>query len=279
MTVRLGVTLPQFTQDAARFREAALEAEELGFDSVWVFDHMWPLTGGRERPALEAWSCMGWLAAATERITIGTSVTRSSLRHPAVLAHMAACVADIAPGRLVMGIGSGDDKSRAENEAFGIDYWAEEERVDQLRSTVELVLAYLSGKQVTKEDDFVTVRDLPARPPAERPAIWVAGRADATLEVAAHLADGWNAWGGTPSDFAVDAGSVLEMAAGRDILLTWSGLVPQGTDPVELRDRLLGYVEAGARHLILTFEGRLTRQRLQSVASEVLPALRAAGAT
>jgi hypothetical protein len=69
------------------------------------------------------------------------------------------------------------------------------------------------------------------------------------------------------------------MAAGRDILLTWSGLVPQGTDPVELRDRLLGYVEAGARHLILTFEGRLTRQRLQSVASEVLPALRAAGAT
>src|ERR671915_1147412 len=119
-TPLLGATLPQFTDDGHAFVEAAQRAESLGLDSVWLFDHMWPLTGGKTRPVIESWTALAHLAAATSRITVGTLVTRSTLRHPLLLAKMAATVGAIAPGRVIVGIGSGDEQSRNENEAFGL---------------------------------------------------------------------------------------------------------------------------------------------------------------
>ena len=95
--LKLGVTLPQFTAEPAQVVDAALRAESLGLDSSWVFDHLWPLSGGKERPALEAWTTLAYLAAATSRIDLGTLVTRSTLRQPAVLAKMAATVAEKLP--------------------------------------------------------------------------------------------------------------------------------------------------------------------------------------
>ena len=104
--------------------DGAHRAREAGLDSVFVFDHLWPLTGGKERPIFESWTTLAHIAAVTDTMDIGTLVTRSSLRHPAVLAKMAATVASIAPGRLIVAIGSGDEMSRPENEAYGIPYFA-----------------------------------------------------------------------------------------------------------------------------------------------------------
>ncbi|MDQ3955470.1 MAG: LLM class flavin-dependent oxidoreductase [Actinomycetota bacterium] len=275
--VRVGVTLPQFTADGDAFAGAALSAEKLGLDSVWVFDHLWPLSGGRERPILESWTALSYLAAATDRIGLGTLVTRSTLRHPAVLGKMAATVAIIAPGRLTVALGSGDEASKDENDAFGIPYFAESDRLDQFESTVASLRAYLSGGPVSRNDRFVSLSELPPSPiPEDRPTIWVAGRSDDALEIAGTHADGWNGWGGTPERFAQDAAGVTDYARAsgdRAVELTWGGLVVLADDddaaraklgkrrpsdyvvggPESVARHLASLVDAGARHLICTF--------------------------
>lgn len=272
--ILVGTTLPQFTDDPDRFIAAARRAEELGLDSVWLFDHLWPLSGGKERPILECWTALAWLAAETRSIRIGTLVTRSSLRHPALVAKMAATVGEIAPGRVTVTIGSGDELSRAENEAFGIPYYEEDDRIDQLVSVVRCVHHCLNEEAVTISDDFVTLKGLPPSPaPEPRPSLWVGGRSDDVLEVAGALADGWNGWGGGPKRFAEDVSSVTGYAGDRPIEFSWGGLVMLGADddaastkmgdrnpkgwtvggPATVAGRLQRFIDAGARHVIATF--------------------------
>ena len=239
MTLALGVTLPQFSDDPARLTDGARCAEAVGLDSIWVFDHLWPLSGGKERPFIECWTALAWAARATSSIRIGTLVTRSSMRHPALVAKMAATIAEIAPGRLVIAIGSGDDLSRAENEAFGLPYYEADERVGQLRAFVRTVRALLHDEGTVIEDPFVHVTDLPLSPrPSTPPPVWVGGRADDVLELAGTVADGWNSWGSSPKAFARDAATVLEYAGGRPVTLSWGGQAILGASEPEARARL-----------------------------------------
>ena len=228
--VLLGVTLPQFTDDRSRFIDGVRRAEDAGLDSVWVFDHLWPLSGSKERPILEGWTALAWAVEATDNIHVGTLVTRSSLRNPRLLAHMARTVAEIAGERLIVGIGSGDEKSRAENEAFGIPYWEGERRIRQFEETVSVLRDHLPSTA----------------------GLWVAGRSDDALAVAARYADGWNGWGGTPETFARDAATVATLAEGRSIEPTWGGVV-RSTTASELAQKLSAFAAAGARHLVCTF--------------------------
>ncbi|MGH2805901.1 MAG: LLM class flavin-dependent oxidoreductase [Actinomycetota bacterium] len=292
--VLVGATLPQFTDDPDKLLDGARRAEALGLDSIWLFDHLWPLTGGRQRPIFECWGTLAWLAAATERIRIGTLVTRSTLRHPAVLAKMAATVATIAPGRVTIAIGSGDEVSRKENEAYGIAYREGDERIGQLVSTVRVVRDYLQSPTVSFDDDFVSIHDLPSSPaPDPAPTLWVGGRSDDVLETAARVADGWNGWGGTARRFREDAVSVAEYAAERDVELSWGGLVMLGeTDaaargkmgdrnpkewivggPETVAGRLSEFVEAGARHVVATFPDPGAPGIYELLAERVRPAI------
>jgi len=293
MTVRLGVTLPQFSDDARRAVQAAQSAEAVGLDSVWLFDHLWPLTGGRDRMMLEGWSTLAAVAAATERITIGTLVTRSTLRHPALLAKMAATVAAIAPGRLIVGLGSGDHKSRSENEAFGIPYHSGVDRTDQLRSTAEVCRSFWDAAAFSHTDDFVTVEKLPASPkPPGAPKLWIGGRGDAALAIAADIGDAWNGWSGSAKHLAEDAARVRTAAGERPVGITWGGQVSFGAgDPASLAQRhkdpylvsgppealvqsLSDYVAAGAEHIILTQVGHWSEEVQEALGTEVGPALK-----
>ena len=291
--VKIGVTLPQFTSDADAFVDGARRAEDLGLDSVWVFDHLWPLGGSRQHPVLECWTALAWLAAATSRIGIGTLVTRSSLRNPALLASMAATVARVAPGRVTVGLGSGDDKSRDENEAFGIPYLAGEARLRQLRSTLEVLMQARAGRQVDVSDDTVTVRGLPAASPADL-RLWVGGWGPRVVRLAAERADGWNAWGGGAARFEAAVLALRAAARGRAVEATWGGTLVLGTDENDARAKLgrrdpTAYVvggpeqvaaelrtlaAAGAGHLIVSFHDARDPSALELLASEVVPRVR-----
>lgn len=235
--VRLGVTLPQFTDDGAAFTDGVRRAEDLGFDSLWVFDHLWPL-GAKGRPILEGWTALAWVAAHTRVATVGTLVTRSSLRHPAVLSKMAATVSEIAPGRLCVAVGSGDQASAAENLAFGLPYWTGADRMDQLASAVEVLHRAREASDVTFSDDFVELDSLPAAPGPRDYSIWVAGRSVDALDIAGRLADGWNAWAASPEEFSHAAAALRKVTGDRPIELTWGGQVVVGKTDEAARERL-----------------------------------------
>ena len=265
----MGVLLPQLTADATRLVDAAHAAEELGFDSLWLFDHLWPLGGRKDKPVLECWSTLAYVAQTTRRIGVGTLVTRSSLRHPALLEHMAATLGDVAPSRLTLGIGSGDSLSRAENLAFGIRYHTGRARTQQFQSAVEAL-------RTTSRDGV---------------RLWVGGRSPAVLEIAGRYADGWNGWGGTPEGFAAAANLVTQAAGGRPLEMSWGvsvvlaatddeararlgarsprELVAGDTESVALR--LREFVAAGAGHVVVRLPdaGAEAFERLAPVAAAV----------
>lgn len=292
--IRIGVSLPQFRDDPAAFVDGIERARAAGLDSIWVFDHLWPLSGGKDRPVLEAWSALSFVASASQEIEIGTLVTRSSLRHPALLGKMAATVGTIAPGRAIVAIGSGDLMSKPENDAFGIPYYGGHDRVQQLTSTVRSVRNYLHHDAVTLHDDYVGLTDLPTSPrPDPPPRVWIGGRGEDLLRFAGEVADGWNAWGGTAETFARDAGAVAAAAGDRPIELSWGGqMILAESDaearrrlgerdpkqflvggPDEITEQLRGLTEAGARHLIVAFPNAADPEAYELLGRAVRPAL------
>jgi alkanesulfonate monooxygenase SsuD/methylene tetrahydromethanopterin reductase-like flavin-dependent oxidoreductase (luciferase family) len=194
------------------------------------------------------------VAAATNRIMVGTLVARATLRPPAMLRNAFDTLARIAPGRIIAGLGAGDDDSIAEDRAFGVlpadppdrsGNWVAAARPAEPPDTGWVV----DGPRRVPVD--VESRERLARYRVERFAasvaalsgrtypVWVAGSSPAAIRLAA-AADGWNSWGGTVSRFAVAAGRVSDAlaAAGRGrqgFALTWGGLMVLGATPEEAR--------------------------------------------
>jgi len=238
--VRVGLTLPSFQSDPDRVLAVARAAEDAGLDGVFLFDHLFRRRGdassAERRPALELLTMTAAVAAATDRLSVGTLVARATLRPPAVLRAAFDTLARIAPGRVIAGVGGGDDESIAEDTAFGVlpgdpapagsgtagaDHGAY--RLERLEATVEA----LAG------------RGFP---------VWVAGVSPAAVRLAAARADGWNRWGGLSAGFGAATERVrAEVAnAKRDadaFAFTWGGLALLGATPAEAeakRDRLGG---------------------------------------
>ncbi len=291
--MKLGVTLPQFTDDPHRFLDGARRAEALGFHSAWVLDHLWPL-GAKRRPIMEAWTGLAAVAAVTKHIGIGTLVTRSSLRHPAVLAKMAATVATVAPGRLTVAVGSGDGLSRSENEAFGLPYYPRAQRGSQLASTLRVLVAYFEDAPVSRRDDFVAIDELPPSPTVTPPAsVWVGGWSHSLLRLAGAEASGWNGWGGSPGKLERAARAVRAAGEGRFVEISWGGQALLAAsdafavaklgrrDPTEflvggpetMAGHLRAMANAGAEHLILAFPDAGDVGPYELLALEVAPLL------
>jgi alkanesulfonate monooxygenase SsuD/methylene tetrahydromethanopterin reductase-like flavin-dependent oxidoreductase (luciferase family) len=196
---------------------------------------------------------------------------------------------------LIVGIGSGDELSRDENESFGFPYYDIDDRVGQLGSAVHVLMRYLEGVPVTVQDRFLYVRELAPSPKSEpRPAVWLGGRSDDVLELAGRSADGWNGWGGTPKRFAQDAQQVLSYANGRAVELSWGGVVLlRATDqeakqvaqgrtggarlwggPERIAARLRDFASAGAGHLIVTLPNAADPQAYELFGGPVAERLR-----
>ena len=215
--VKLGLTLPSFVEDPEIPIAVARAAEAADLDAVFVYDHLWRGNPPNRRPAIECFTLLGAVAAETSRISIGTLVARATLRPPAVLAHCFATAQRISHGRIIAGIGAGDSHSRAENEAFGLEFGTMGDRIDALHDAIRAVGA----------------RDVP---------VWVGGRAEQVREMVA-LADGWNAWGCDVETYAGEAALVRDVAP--HAVLTWAGLVIAGTDEDAVEAKAMRHRDAG----------------------------------
>ena len=148
----------------------ARAAEEVGFDSVWVGDHL--LYRGDERPERgpwDAWTLLAGLAGVTERVTLGPLVACTAFRRPGVLARTAAAVDELSGGRLVVGLGAGWNET--EFRAFGIPF---DHRIARFTESFEIIRRLLGGERVTFTGAYEAVSDavlLPA--PTRRPQLMV----------------------------------------------------------------------------------------------------------
>lgn len=238
--MKIGIVLPLFSGDPEKVLAAARETEELGFDGAFVFDHFFPPGASEDRPSLEAFTTLAAVAAATERIAVGTLVTRASLRPAGRLAKLASWIDAASGGRLILGIGTGDATDAKEHRAYGIPLLDKEERRAQLAETIEALRA-LFGERHYPGGRWVPPLEGPLRPPSPRPdgpPIWVAGLAEPLVRLAGRLADGWNGWGLDVAAFREKVALLTGAADGREVAPTWAGIVTTAGDRPEV-DRML----------------------------------------
>src|SRR5687767_12645108 len=109
--------------------DTARRAEAAGLDGAFVYDHLFPM-GQPERPAVPCFPLLGAIAAETQTIMIGPLVARVGVVPDAVLVNMFSALARIAPGRVIGGVGTGDNKSQKENQLFGLGFGTVGERIE-----------------------------------------------------------------------------------------------------------------------------------------------------
>jgi alkanesulfonate monooxygenase SsuD/methylene tetrahydromethanopterin reductase-like flavin-dependent oxidoreductase (luciferase family) len=234
--MRVGLVLPMFVGDPDRLLRFATRAEALGYDGVFAFDHLMPLGGPADGPAFECFSTLSAVSAATERVAVGTLVARASLRPAGLLAKLAASVHAMSGGRMILTIGTGDELSKREHEAFGLPYLGPPVRRRHLEETVAAVRALFAGEPWVGGELVPPVRGpLLPPPPGGGPPVWIGGTSEAAVASAAALADGWNAWGLPLETFAARAALLRERSGRGHVEATWGGVVLVGRDAAELR--------------------------------------------
>ena len=269
----VGVQLPEVERQVTwpEMRDMALAAEEVGFDAIWLGDHL--LYRGPEgtKGPWEAWSMLAALAAVTDRVQLGPLVASTSFHAPAMLAKKAATVDEISGGRLILGLGAG--WSEDEYEAFGFPY---DHRVDRFAEAFTIIRTLLREGAIDFEGEYYTVRDCELAPPprAGGPPLMVGSTGPRMLGITLPHVDLWNVWhawhGNTPEGFAAMNADIDEACrrVGRDPVevqrttaVYWQfpggsgreqanpdrdSAPPQVGDPDELADALRAYADAGA---------------------------------
>jgi alkanesulfonate monooxygenase SsuD/methylene tetrahydromethanopterin reductase-like flavin-dependent oxidoreductase (luciferase family) len=173
------VTLPQIKRSWAEARDAAIEFDRLGFDSVWVCDHLYgvPLPS---LPILEAWTELAAIAAVTERVGLGTLVTPPFFRNPAVLAKQIATLDQISNGRAIAGLGTG--WFDAEFKGYGLPFPPVRERLRALEETIAILRLLWSEEKVSYEGRVFKLENAYCEPkPVKPPPILVGGGGEKVL--------------------------------------------------------------------------------------------------
>jgi F420-dependent oxidoreductase-like protein len=189
--MHFGLTLPQIKRSWTEARDCAVEFDELGFDSVWVCDHLYGVPMPN-LPIFEAWSELAAVAALTKRVELGTLVTPVFFRNPAVLAKQVATIDHVSNGRTVVGLGSG--WFAMEFESYGLPFPPVRDRLQALDETAAALKRLWTEPSVTFEGRHVTLRDAISEPkPVRRPPILIGGGGEKVLMgIVARHADIWN---------------------------------------------------------------------------------------
>ncbi|HEV7732103.1 MAG TPA: TIGR03560 family F420-dependent LLM class oxidoreductase [Candidatus Binatia bacterium] len=244
MRVHFGIQTPQegatFDALAAHWREA----DQLGFDSVWLDDHFYSVVRPRSEPQMEAWTLLAALARETRRIRLGILVTCNAYRNPALLAKMVATVDVLSDGRLIHGIGAGWFAD--EYEGYGYEFPNTPTRLAQLEESLQLQELLWTAERPTFDGRFYRLRDAWCEPrPVQRPypPILIGGSGEKVLlRIVARHASMWNC-PGEPAELGRKIAILREHCAVEnrrfdDIARTWFGQVIVDLEPARVRARL-----------------------------------------
>ena len=298
MSLRVGVLVVQ-NLPYERWRSRVLELEHLGYDGVYVWDHLVHRTQERSHPLFDGLTLLAAAAEFTSRLRLGTLVASPTLRHPVLLAKQAMTIDNASKGRMELGIGAAG--VLLDYQALGMKPWSKAEQVQRFRETVEAVDATLrgassfdgqhwSGRGVTLAPGSVQQPRLP---------LTLAAHGPKTLAIAGRYADCWNTMTlrDLPPDEVLSQTAsrvrLLDEAAreaGRDAssirrsVLIGSRDWPVLASPEAFRDAVLRYAEVGVSEIVLVHpdhpaeegvaHGYAAPGIVRRLAEEVLPALR-----
>ncbi|HLC26732.1 MAG TPA: LLM class flavin-dependent oxidoreductase [bacterium] len=293
--------------DLSSLLEMAAEAEELGYDSIWIGDSV------LARPRFEALTTLAAVAARTHQVRLGTAVYLSALRHPVLLANTVANLDILSAGRVTLGLGIGTHAPSVEAEFVncGIPF---RQRIGRFEEGISIMRRLWKGEKIDFRGKYYEVHgcSLGLHPKQTGgPPIWLAGRGEKAYRRVVLLADGWVPISPTPEVFAegwtriqalaAEAGRSLEtlrpalyvtLTAHSDrnqalremetymeayygvpyaIMSQMQGCCP-GT-PLECRNWLQEFIRQGARSLVLRFASPKPAEQLRFFAREILPAL------
>jgi F420-dependent oxidoreductase-like protein len=287
--------------------DTAVRAEELGYDNVWVYDHVHNVPVPAHEAVFECWTTIAAISQRTSRIRLGQMVGCTSYRNPALLAKITSTVDVISGGRLDWGIGAG--WYEGEYKAYGYEFASAGTRIAMLEDCVEIVKRMWTDADATYEGTHFSVRGAQCDPkPLQdpHPPIWIGGGGERkTLRVVAKHATHAN-FGGKPDEFAHkrdvlfghcdDVGRVRD-----DITLTWSPEVfireteaEVGTTsrsfwgepfeswsagnlvgtPEQVAERLQTYIDLGCRGFVPWCSDYPDHESVELLATEVIPELR-----
>jgi probable F420-dependent oxidoreductase len=308
MTVEFGLALENFTPerktpDMDAISAYSLTAEDLGFASVWAWDHLF-LGARRPFPFLEALTTLSMVAARTSRIMLGTGILVLPIREPAILAKTAATIQLGSGGRLVLGVAAGwyEREFHATAVPFG-------QRGQVFERNLDLLYRLWADDDVTGEWDgrvLTHVRMVPQ--PRPRPQVLIGGYVDRVLRRVATRSDGWITYFYTPESIAGAWARIRGYAeqAGRDPdqldlvaqvplcvagsheeadrlareyvgeyfdVPAWSEATPESAvrgTPEQCAEQIAAYIGAGVKHLVFCPYNYETEQ-VRRLAAEVLP--------
>ena len=300
--MQFGVTVPnnwgiENVNEALAFGPLA---EDLGFDSVWVMDHLFNNGYIRERlddkPYYHPLATLSYLSATTSRVILGTSVLVLPYHNPVELAKYTATLDQMSGGRVTLGVGVG--AMTEEFEALGIPM---SERASLTNESIRVMKELWTSQAPSYHGGRWNFDDLRFSPkPVQQPHIpmWIGGASQGALRRAARLGDGWHPSGVSPEQYASGKQLISEMAEqeGRDPNeLTWSARVEvealdgpsseraasrariPGGDLEQTALSIAAYRDAGVEHLVLALNtgdvGRI-RALMESLASETIPQFR-----
>jgi alkanesulfonate monooxygenase SsuD/methylene tetrahydromethanopterin reductase-like flavin-dependent oxidoreductase (luciferase family) len=296
--------------------EAAMAVERLGFDQLWVGDHLYSTGGDPYQPFFEGWTMLGAVAALTSRARIGMLVAANPLRNPAWVAKMATTLDHISNGRFILGIGAGNRELEAT--AHGMDPGRSVgERLDWLDEALTVVRAILDGQTVTHDGTryhFDQVRHAPRPLQPRIPIVMGAEGERKSLRLVAKHADLWQIWlaptaledwlrkDGVLRDHCAEGGrdhaTITRIVGGKLVLrrtqeaagAAWMAQIrlhrwPEsmtnfswiGT-PDRIADQILAFKRAGAEGFTASVAAPLDLETIELLATEVRPIVHAADA-
>jgi alkanesulfonate monooxygenase SsuD/methylene tetrahydromethanopterin reductase-like flavin-dependent oxidoreductase (luciferase family) len=281
--LKVGIQLPEVEREVrwTELLDMTRAIEDLGFDSVWVGEHLlyrWP-----DRPARgpwEAWTLLAAIAASTSRIELGPLVACTNFHNPALLAKQAVTIDELSGGRFVLGLGAGWNET--EFRAYGFPY---DHRIDRFEEAFTIIRTLLRDGAIDFDGRWYQARDCELLPRGRRPAgppLMIGSTGPRMLRATMAHADSWNAWyvdfrnrpDGIPTirqqvddacrDVGRDPAAVertvavlvrLPSGAGRLQGNTVQATIPAVTgEPVEIAEALHGFAREGIAHVQLVVD-------------------------
>lgn len=230
--MKVGIQLQPQATTMADLRAAWRTADSIGADSIWVWDHFFPLFGDPEATHFEGWMVLAGMAADTERAMLGTLVTGNSYRNPELLADMARTLDHLSNGRMYLAVGSG--WFERDYDEYGYDFGTAPGRLRQLEADLPRMKARLAK--------------LNPAPVGPMPLMIGGSGPKVTLRLVAEYADSWNTFG-PPENFAAKSALLDEWCTkvGRDPGEIERTVAVAGDDV----DDIGRYLDAGAQHVIV----------------------------